>query len=179
MMLAFDRQAAFEAWLQQCPLDERSLRYGVERRFEGLTVTCSWTLPAAPVKTKAIPTSGSKMPLALDPAQLAGGRKDESQAESQLAGGTKDEFQLDDEQIAAEIATTRSKLAELQKVIPAEVLQEMAAGASRTSPGATMAAMLMQQRGAAGADTSAEGVRAAMSAMGVSLPKPPGRAMDK
>lgn len=46
-MLRFPADAAFEAWLQSCPLDPRRLSYSATRCDGQLTLQCTWRLPAA------------------------------------------------------------------------------------------------------------------------------------
>ena len=59
-MLRFEREAAFEAWLQSCPLDPRSMQYSIGRGGDGLlTVQCTWRMPAAGAAPAAMPTSGA------------------------------------------------------------------------------------------------------------------------
>lgn len=153
-MLAFERQARFEQWLQQCPLDQRCMKYSVERKFDGLTVTCSWTLPAGvPVATAPHPP----------PAVVATDQEPKSDQGNDTA---------------AEIAATRDKMAALQKMIASASANSGASstdsgGGSGNNGGAAIAAKLLE-RGAPGSDTSVEGVRAALQSIGVALPKPPG-----
>ena len=49
-MLAFERQAAFEAWLRQCPLAASALaEYTVTRTQSGFDLRCYWQLPLTPM----------------------------------------------------------------------------------------------------------------------------------
>ena len=156
-MLSFDRQTQFETWLRQCPIEPQRLSYGVERKLDGLTITCSWTLPAL--------TSNDST------AQACGAGASCSHA---------DHAEPAKVDASAELSETLARMERLKAAMPPEALAmvtQMADDGSRPTGGSALASMLLQ-RGAASGDTSAKAVRETLGAMGLAIPKPPGQPLE-
>jgi hypothetical protein len=155
-MLSFEQQAAFEEWLQQCPLDPHSLTYSVSRKGgASLSVQLCWeVLPRAPAAAPHAPEHRSLPPARPSPQSAP------------------------PEDTATEIVTTRAKLAQLQNMI-SSATQGSGASSGGTdglsgAAGAAMAAALLNRAKDGATDTSAEAVRAMLGQMGMTLPKAPG-----